>query len=188
MSRPWSAARGRAGPTASAISRHCSRQSVPKKVERLTCLLPGGADSLSHAAKTIDVVTEADIGVARAFVVAIPGAAVIGTESPRATAQHFVLTFVRTFGILAGSLLVIVHLVEVVAPFPHVAGHVVESPRIRLLQTDWPGMSARVLVKPRVVAQFCGAVSEEIRGRGAGPAGILPLGLGRQPVSICAEI
>src|SRR5437867_4013262 len=144
-------------------------------------LLSGGdVGRLSHAAKPIDVVAETVIGIAGALVVAIPGTAVLGTESPRPTAQHFILTFGRTSGILAGRFLVIVHLVEVVAPFPHVAGHVVEAPRIRLLLTDWPGMSARVLVEPRVVAQLRRTVSEEICGRGAGPAGILPFGLGRQ--------
>src|SRR5256885_1737478 len=81
-------------------------------------------------AKAVDVVAETDIRIARTFVVAIPGAAILGAESPGAAAQHFVLTFIRPSWILAGRFLVIVHLVEIVAPFPHVAGHVVESPRI----------------------------------------------------------
>src|SRR5437867_8205095 len=57
-------------------------------------LLSGGdVGRLSHAAKPIDVVAETDIGIAGALVVAIPGTAVLGTESPRPTAQHFILTF-----------------------------------------------------------------------------------------------
>jgi len=41
MSRPWSAARGPAGPTASATSRPCSRQPVLKTFERPTLHRPG---------------------------------------------------------------------------------------------------------------------------------------------------
>src|SRR6059036_1250640 len=65
-------------------------------------LLSRGGGHVSNAAKPIDVVAETDIGIAGALVVAIPGTAVLGTESPRPTAQHFILTFGRTSGILAG--------------------------------------------------------------------------------------
>src|SRR5437764_306272 len=72
----------------------------------------------------------------RVFVVAITGAAILGAEPPRATAQHFVLTFTWAARIFAGRLLIIIHLVEIVAPFPNVAGDVVKTPRIRLLLAD----------------------------------------------------
>src|SRR5437879_6534171 len=89
-----------------------------------------------HTAKAIDVVPETDIRVAGTLVIAIAGATVLGAESPRATANHFVSAFNRSAGILPRRLLVIVHLIEVVAPLPYVAGHVIKSPRIRFFLTD----------------------------------------------------
>src|SRR3989442_263480 len=157
-------------------------------LKSMTRSRPGGGGRLSYAPEAVDVVAETHIGVAGAFVVAIAGTAVLGAESPRTTAQHFVPSFIRPFGILAGSLLVIVHFIEIVAPFPHVASHVEESPRIRLLLTDGPGMSARILVEPRVVAQFCRVVSEKIRRPGSRSARVFPFGLGGQPVSVGVEI
>src|SRR6267143_3994514 len=60
---------------------------VWRKVRRfMTCnsfplrLRRGGADSLSHAAKAIDVVPETDIRIAGTLVVAIAGATVLGAE------------------------------------------------------------------------------------------------------------
>src|SRR5213592_196757 len=92
-------------------------------------LLPGAAGGFPDTTKAVDVVAKANVGVTGALVVAIASAAVLGAESPGATTQHFVLTFLRSPGIFPRSLLVIIHLVEIVAPLPNVARHVVESPR-----------------------------------------------------------
>src|SRR2546421_3818189 len=94
-------------------------------------LLRGGG-GLPDTAEAIDVVAEADVGIAGAFVVAISRAAILGAESPGAPAKHFVLAFVRAAWIFAGRLRVIVHLIEIIAPLPHIAGNVMESPGIGL--------------------------------------------------------
>src|SRR5690349_14423953 len=98
--------------------------------------------TFSDAAKAVDVVTETDVGIAWAFVVAVSGAAVFRAESPRATAQDFVLAILWPARVLARRLFVIVDLIEVVTPCPDVADDVVESPSIWLLLADGSRMSS----------------------------------------------
>src|SRR6266851_5090694 len=87
-------------------------------------LLPGAACSLPHTAKPVNVISETDIGITGIFIVAITRATVLSAESPGATAKNFVLAFARPSRVLLRRLLVIVHFVKIVAPFPDVAAHV----------------------------------------------------------------
>src|ERR1044072_7647070 len=107
-------------------------------------LLRFGSRRFPYTAEAVDVVPETDIGRTGAFVVAISGAAILGAEFERAATKHHLLAFVRPSGILAVRLLIVVRLVVVVAPLPNVANYVVESPWIRLLLSDGPGMPTRV--------------------------------------------
>src|SRR5439155_1202310 len=88
--------------------------------------------SLSDAAKAIDVVSEANIRISRILVIAVPGPTALCAESPGAAADNFRFALRRSSGIFPRRLLIIVHLVKVVAPFPDVAAHVVKTPRIGL--------------------------------------------------------
>src|SRR2546430_13656162 len=109
---------------------------------------------LSDAAKAIDVISERTIRVAGILVITIPGATTLGAESPGAAANNFRFALRRSFGIFPRRLLIIIHLVKVVAPFPHVAAHVVKAPWIGLFLAYWPGTSARIFVEPGVIAQL----------------------------------
>src|SRR5437879_6926554 len=109
---------------------------------------------LSDATKAIDVVSETNIRVAGILVVAVSGTTALCAEPPRAAANNFRFTIGRSSGIFPRRLLIIIHLVKVVAPFPHVAAHVVKTPWIGLFLAYWPGTSARVFVEPGVIAQL----------------------------------
>ena len=109
---------------------------------------------LPSTAKTIDVVSETDIGVTWVFVVTIRRAKVIGTEPPGPAANHFGFALFRALGVLSRAGRVIVHSVKIVAPFPNVAAHIKKSPWIGTFLTDWPGTTVRIFIEPGVVFQF----------------------------------
>jgi hypothetical protein len=113
-----------------------------------------GAGGVSHAAEAVNVVAETDIDIARILVVAVARAAVLVTEFPRAAPNDSGLAGRRPAGVLLGRLLVVVHLVEIVAPLPDVTDHVVQSPWIGGLLAYGPRMPARVLIEPGVVGQL----------------------------------
>src|SRR5215510_6144850 len=50
-------------------------------------LLPCGGVGFPHASESVDVVSEAHVGIAGILVVAVARATVLGTESPRAAAE-----------------------------------------------------------------------------------------------------
>src|SRR5262249_15538408 len=66
------------------------------------------------------------------------------------------------------------------APLPHVAVHVVEAPRVRLLLADGRIVALRVAGEPRVFTDVLRIVAEGIARLGPGAAGVFPLGLPRQ--------
>ena len=109
---------------------------------------------LSDAAKAIDVISETNIRVAGILVITIPGTTALGAESPGAAANNFGFALRRSSGIFPRGLLIIIHLVKVVAPFPHIPANVIETPRIGLFLAYRPGTSARVFVEPGVIAQL----------------------------------
>src|SRR5262249_39675843 len=113
-----------------------------------------GSRSFSRAAKAVNVVTETDICITGILIVAIARAAALGAESPGTTANHFGLALSRPSWIFSRRLRVIVHFVEIIAPFPDVAAHVVKAPRIRLLLADRAGTSTGILIEPRVIAEL----------------------------------
>ena len=84
-----------------------------------------GAGGISNAAKAIDIISKADIRIAGIFIIAITGATVLGAESPCSAANHFTLTVFRPSGVFFGRFLVVVYLIEVVAPLPYIAAHVI---------------------------------------------------------------
>src|SRR5437773_1563686 len=69
-----------------------------------------------HASEPIDVVAEADIGIAGALVVAIARAAFERRCPPGAAADDLVLAFTRAARVIGRRTLIIVHLIEIVAP------------------------------------------------------------------------
>jgi hypothetical protein len=74
--------------------------------------------------------------------------------------------------------------VPVATPFHHVSVHVVQTESVRLLLTDWMRIFLPrvlgVLFKPRILRQVRLGVAKTVTRRRAGPAGVLPLRLGRQ--------
>ncbi len=110
--------------------------------------------SFPDAAKAVDVVSETNVRISRILVVAIPGATALCAKSPRAAANNFGFALRRSSGVFSRGLRIIIHLVKVVAPFPHVAAHVVKTPWIGLFLAYRPWMSARVFVEPGVIAQL----------------------------------
>ena len=69
--------------------------------------------------------------------------------------------------------------IPVLAPLIHVAVHVIQTPRVRLLLTHGMGRIARVLVVPRVISQLGITVAKTVRRRRPSPARTLPLRLRR---------
>src|SRR5579872_328902 len=59
---------------------------------------------------------------------AVRRAALFGSGVPRAAAQHAPFPFLGSFRVLLGTVLVVVAVVPVLAPFPDVAVHVVQAP------------------------------------------------------------
>ena len=88
----------------------------------------------------------------------------------------------RTCRIHIGALLVVVPIKPVLAPFPHIAVHVVQAPGIWRLLTH--GMRRPSALALNHACSFNAASSSVPvpRRRCPGPAGVLPLGLGRQPI------
>src|SRR5436305_13343333 len=105
----------------------------------------------------------------RPVAVAKRGARAVGVEVPAPAANH-----------------VSIAIECILAPFPDVAVHVVEAPRVRAKRAGGDGAAA-VLAR-RLSGQRVAAVvvrvgggegaAERIRRRRAGPARVLPLGLG----------
>src|SRR5262249_13160591 len=114
---------------------------------------------LPHAPKSVDIITEANVGIARILVIAVTGATILRAESPSAAAQHFVLAFARSTRILLRRFSVVVHFVKIIAPLPDIAGHIVKAPGIRLLLPHRPRMSTGILLEPGVVTQFSWTIS-----------------------------
>src|SRR5437773_2632732 len=143
---------------------------------------------LPNTAKTVDIVSETNIGVAWILVVTIRRAEVVGTESPGTATNHFGFALVRSPGVLSRTGRVIVHAVKIIAPFPDVAASIKQSPGIGAFLTDWPGTTARIFVEPGIVAQLGRIVAKKISGSRSGPAGILIFCLGRQSISGRVEV
>src|SRR5262245_64838727 len=70
------------------------------------------------------------------------------------------------------------------APLRDVAVHVVQAPGVGLLLADLLGRPLGVALEPGVLSQLARIVAEVIGRRRAGPAGPLPLGLGRQTIDL----
>src|SRR5512132_2359223 len=119
--------------------------------------------------------------------------AVSGTEVRRIVVPPITTPFdpevtgTRSFRIIARTVLVVVFLVPVPAPFPHVAVHVVKAEGIRSFLPDRVGVVARVPFAPGILAQLLEIVAERLLGRAAGTASVFPLRFGRQPVAVTAE-
>src|SRR5207247_658794 len=97
---------------------------------------------LPHATKAVDIIAKTHIRIAGTLVVAVAGSAILGAEPPSTAANHLVWAFIRPARVPSRGARIIVHLVEIVAPLPDVAAHVVKTPRIGLLLSDRPGMAA----------------------------------------------
>src|SRR5690606_32878473 len=74
--------------------------------------------------------------------------------------------------------------VAVQGPFGHVAMHIVKSPRVGFFCAYFLVSPIAVFKIPSILSQYCRVVSKRIGGGGAGPAGIFPLCLSRQPIKI----
>ena len=76
----------------------------------------------------------------------------------------------------------------VVAPFPYIAMHIVQSPGVRFLPAYRVcGVSTVSLIPPCPGTVVLSVARVIFRG-GPGPASILPLRLGRQAVAVPGEI
>src|SRR5262249_44487009 len=146
--------------------------------------------ALHHHAKA-DVVA----GIAGAVpVIAAGGPAFAAAAPPRAAACRLSVTITRAQGIDRGAAGVIVRVVEVAAPFPDVAVHVVEAKGIGRIAAD----RRRALnVRPLSIDAIGNrAIEIGLVGRGArapperraaaGAAGMLPFRLGRQTIAPAA--
>ena len=94
----------------------------------------------------------------------------------------------RSARVLLRAGLVIVRVVDILAPLGHVAVHVEEAPRIGLLLADGMRLLGGVVGEPGEVAELPRFVAERVVGIGPGPAGVFPFRLGRQPVAVRLEI
>jgi len=123
----------------------------PEAIEPASSFLWGGTPNTT---KAIDIISKADIYIARIFIIAVAGATVLIAKFPRTAANHFGFAVLRSSGVFLMILLIIVYLIEIIAPLPYVAAHVIQSPRVGPLLAYRVGVSAGVLVKPGIVSQF----------------------------------
>src|SRR5205823_5933717 len=107
-------------------------------------------------------------------------AAVVGDVVPRAAADDVLFGALVHPGAAVGGGALVVGVPAVRRPLPDVAVHVVQAPRVRLLGADRRVVALGVALEPAVVADAGGAAAERVGRGGAGPAGVLPLGLRRQ--------
>src|SRR5207249_2618269 len=129
-----------------------------------------------HAAET-------DVGTAVVRCEAVSGrtAAALPRLGPRAATDHALATILSGPGAAVRRRPLVGSVPGVLTPFPDVAVHVVETPGIRSFLADGRVVALGVARKPGVVAEQRRVVAERIRRGRAGPAGVFPLGLGRQP-------
>src|SRR5262249_33369647 len=85
---------------------------------------------------------------------------------------------------VAGALLVKVGVILIEHPFDHIAVDVVQAPGIGLFFAHLLVFEVAVLLEPGVLTQLGRIIAKEVSGGGAGTAGVLPLGLGGQPVKL----
>ncbi len=96
----------------------------------------------------VEVLRKASIGVNGHFIISICGATVIRLGIPATAAHDAVLANSRAARIALRAVLIIVLLVEVVAPFPNVAGQVAKTPGVSGLLSDRMWASRAVSLKP----------------------------------------
>ena len=140
---------------------------------------------ISHATESVGLVALAD--VRRRGIVRLAGGAgdVLRAFLPRAAAQDAFRAAFRAarilpaFGILR---------VEIVAPFCHVAVHVVQPERVGLLLADRLRGVVGVVARPRMGGELLFIAVEIQLARGACAAGVLPFGLRRQTIAVGGEI
>src|SRR5208283_1394554 len=102
--------------------------------------------------------------------------------------QYPLLALLGAAGIVHGTVPVVLGAVEIVAPFPHVPSHIIEPPGIWLPLPNRVGLGLRIALEPPERFQFAGILPKIETALGASPAGVLPLRLGRQPVTVGREI
>ena len=117
-------------------------------------------------------------------------AAVPGTVPPATAPDHPEPGLDRTLRVICRRLGIVLGLVPVPAPLPHVAVHVEQAPQVRPHGAARNGQwRVRVtLVEPRVLAQQA-LIAAATEGRGCpGAAGVFPFGFGRQTETIARRI
>src|SRR5207245_2527361 len=110
--------------------------------------------ALPRSAEGIAVRAETRVGINRKLFMAVGGAAFVGGAVPGAAAQNSHFPRRRALRIVAGTLRIITFSVEIVAPLPHIAVHVVEAPAVGQLLSHRPRHSPRVPLEPGVARQF----------------------------------
>ena len=98
-------------------------------------------DSFSaHTPEAIRIHGQADVCEARLVAVADPGGAIVCAARPGTASQHALLALRRSVRIVRGTGPVILGAIEIMAPLPHIARHVIQPPGIRLSLTDDVGL------------------------------------------------
>ncbi len=67
-------------------------------------------------------------------------------------------------------------------PFGHIAVHIVEPPRVRLLLSDLDIGIGRVVEEPTVLGELSRIIAERVRGSRPSSASVFPFGLGGQAI------
>ena len=148
----------------------------------MTCRRFRGTSHASKPDQPMDVAAEACVRIAGIFVVSIGRAALVRARIPASASQDSCLPRFGPARILRGAFAIILFLVEVVAPFPHVAVHVIQAPCIGLTRPHRLRAAGAILFEPRVLAKQAGTVAERILRPAAGAAGVFPLGLRGQSI------
>src|SRR5262249_9706672 len=120
---------------------------------------------------------------------AVGGAALGGVHVPRPAAPAAPLARLGARGARHAGAGVVLGVVPVGAPLPDVAGHVVQAPQVGAVAPhpagaaeERPGGRALGVLAIEVGLGRGETVAGEKDAGGAGAAGVLPLGLGRQPI------
>ena len=115
---------------------------------------------LAHAPEAAGIPGQAHVGQTSLITVPHPGTAIGGAGGPGAASQHALFALFRPTGIVGGAFAIILGAVIIVAPFPHVSGHVEEVPGIGLALGYRMRMAFGVVLEPGMGFQFLRIIAD----------------------------
>ena len=130
------------------------------------------------------------MGVAGRWEVPFPAGRMAATRwvAPAATAQNSLFASRWPAGILAAAGRAVLLGVKIVAPFPNVAVHIAQAPRVRLFFTDRMRGLDRVVLVPGTLSQLTSVVADRISAARFAAARVFPFGFGGKSIAVGVEI